>query len=345
VAVPFPTPLWESGGHAGGDCKNRWMIESLLPQLQAYCRQAFDQAGDIENLQPLSDGWESELWSFRFAGRDIVLRMLVGEQSREKSELESSVLEGLSRTEYPVPTVYATEPDTSVLGQPFMLMERLEGSVLGETLRTKPGSAPGLLERFIKLFVELHDPGLIERAGIGLVATSVEMAMSQAENAINDLDIDEFSPVVEWLKARMDGISLLPLSLTHNDYHPHNVLLRTDGGLVVIDWTSAQLTDLRFDLGWAVMLANANVGTQARRLLLGGYESLRGSRIRDMEFFEAWANARRLVDIVVSIRDGAERLGMRPAAVERMRERQAHIRPAQRLEQLTGIRIDSVEAL
>lgn len=133
-------------------------------------------------------------------------------------------------------------------------------------------------------------------------------------------------------------------AVTHGDYHPNNVLApttgRPDGIAVVIDWTNWAVTDPRFDLAWALVLAQAYAGPALRDAVPAGYERARGARVENLGYFEAYACARRLANVAISLRDGAERMGMRPEAVAMMRARAGAVRVVtEMLAARTGIRV------
>jgi aminoglycoside phosphotransferase (APT) family kinase protein len=129
------------------------------------------------------------------------------------------------------------------------------------------------------------------------------------------------------------------------DYHPYNILLRSDGAAFVIDWTSAQVSDYRLDLAWTLLLMSTYGNPEVRDLVLREYERIAGHEAEQIEFFEAAACLRRLVTIHISLSAGAEKLGMR-AGAEAMMADVDHITSVYAvLRERTGIRITKIEEL
>ena len=64
-----------------------------------------------------------------------------------------------------------------------------------------------------------------------------------------------FRLIACWLEANIPDP--VPLSLTHGDFHPANLIVHPDGDYRVIDWELASVGDPREDLGWMALAAIA----------------------------------------------------------------------------------------
>jgi hypothetical protein len=132
------------------------------------------------------------------------------------------------------------------------------------------------------------------------------------------------------------------LGLVHWDFHHENILVEAadrkkdskkdsnkEGKAWVIDWTQLQATDVRFDLAWTLVLLASERDPETAEAVRGGYLALRGGDeavIRaEMNFFLAAACAKRLLSVLVSMRHGADSLGMRPGAEAIMSSRLSRI--------------------
>jgi aminoglycoside phosphotransferase (APT) family kinase protein len=151
---------------------------------------------------------------------------------------------------------------------------------------------------------------------------------------------------VEWLEERREKVPCEVPSITHNDFHGFNIMLDKNENAYVIDWGAARVTDSRYDLAWTLLLYFAYGDIDRRDALLEGYEAAAGESVDQIEFFECCACLRRLHDISSSISKGAEELGMRPEAVQMMRESVDHIiNVRDRLKDLTGLVIPSIDSM
>lgn len=337
------------------------MSNTIQKLLQDYYAQAFPTKSDlqIKEFANITDGWESQIYSFVAeygpkTGRlrqGLVLRLYSGENAHTKAAHEFHSMSRLRRAGYPVPQVFLAEQEHSPFGKPFIIMERINGQVMWPLLSSSPPEKQQyLLALFCKLFVQLHaldwrlfvdstdrhsDPYLF-----------VDQWLDGARRTLNSSPQIGFLPIVEWLQDRRDDLSCQRPSPVHQDYHPNNVLIRDDGSAVVIDWTGFDVSDARFDLGWTLVLAHAYAGEYMRSSILQEYERLSGAVVKHIEYFEVCACARRLFDIAVSLSAGAERRGMRREAVTMMRQqREAHQRVYDLLLKRTRIRLTAIEEL
>jgi Ser/Thr protein kinase RdoA (MazF antagonist) len=139
--------------------------------------------------------------------------------------------------------------------------------------------------------------------------------------------------------------------MVHLDFHPDNVLLRRGvdpaaGGAIVIDWTSATVTDYRFGLASALVVIGAFQDWDESQAVLEDYQRQSGEAVENLEVFEAAACFLRLVLMTNSLMGDGQRIGMR-SGIERMLRAQmpAMRRLYERFLRLTGIVIPEVEKL
>jgi len=329
---------------------NEYLLGSALAQPESR----------ITDLESLTRGWECEMYAFQLEpakgarqGRSskFVLRAYPGVGAESKASSEFHNMRLLRRLGYPVPEVYLLELDTKHTGSPFMVMEWIEGQEMWSLLTSANKSRQGnILSTFAELFLRLHqinwrpfitDPQAIDHAGeFHLVDRWLERAAAMLEQFPGTgLEI-----VLEWLAERRELVPCAHPSITHNDFHPNNILVQADGAAYVVDWTGLSVSDFRFDLGWTLVLTHAYSGRSFRERVLAAYEECKGEGIDQLDFFLVSACARRLFDVSVSLNSGAERLGMRPGAAETMRQDLVPLSNVYLLlRDITGIRIEAVE--
>ncbi len=265
------------------------MTHDIEGRLQAYAEAALAQwtAPVVGPVGRISDGWESELYTLDIeygpqGGRQrvgLVLRLYPGEGAARKAEHEFNGMRKLHQAGYPVPWVHHLALADSPLGQPFILMDRIDGAPLWPDLAQRPpAEQQALLALFSALFVRLHQldwrPFAADPAGLAAAGPLVfaERALSEGRAAAARFALPGFVAVVDWLDAHRDAAACAEPAVVHRDFHPANVLLRADGTAAVIDWSGLAVSDARFDLAWTLMLAQSHAGAELRAVLLAGYE-------------------------------------------------------------------------
>lgn len=340
------------------------MPDDYLPLLQAYFAAAFPEreAPVVTDLVSLNNGWESDVYAFtaawgpstQRAREALILRIYPGNDAYEKSGREYRALALLKSAGYPVPRVDKLERDESPFGKPFLIMECVPGRPMWHMMfHSAPWTRKKLLSLFCGLFARLHaidwrglvpNPAEFEPGGpCGVVERQLALWQTAIGPAMGSLG--GFAANWEWLLAHQHDVVSDRAAPVHWDFHPENMLYKKDGSAVVIDWTSFDLTDYRFDLAWTLLLIGCNEHPRWREPVLREYERQAGHKVEGLEFFDVAACVRRLFSVIVSVNYGAEQLGMRPGAEAIMRSQApAMARVYDLLLQRTGLPIPEVEA-
>jgi aminoglycoside phosphotransferase (APT) family kinase protein len=335
----------------------------MQSRLQAYYVRAFPAMQDVQigELTSISAGWESEMYSLdveygpagarRRAAQ--ILRIYPGDDAHDKSAHEFHGMKRLYQAGYPVPQVLALERENSPFGQPFVIMEKIDGQVLWPLLFNSSGKKQQeLLTLFCNLFVQLHtldwrpfvdDAASYEAKG---PYAFVDEWLDLGRGVGTRFPVPGLLPIIEWLEERRDDVPCPQPSLVHLDFHPGNVLLRDDGAAFVVDWTQLRVSDPRFDLAWTLLLVGTHEDARWRDVILHEYERLAGITVEQLAYFDVFACIKRLVSVAISLSDRPERFGMRPAAVAMMKQQMGAIRRVyDLLLERTGLRVPEIEAM
>jgi aminoglycoside phosphotransferase (APT) family kinase protein len=185
----------------------------------------------------------------------------------------------------PVPALYWLETDPSVLGMPFYVMERIEGTVPSPMARQPfaTDAAPAIGAQFVDILATIHE--IDWRA----------LAVAHLAPATNDPFGAACAEIDKWERFHTSGmIREVPairaalawardhvatsdrLVLCHGDYRTGNFLLR-DGTIVgILDWELARVSDPVDDLAWAALPA------------FRGRSGLVGHLLAEREFLERY---------------------------------------------------------
>jgi len=298
----------------------------------------FRGRGRVVDLVQIAQGWETEIYSFGLEHevddethtKTMVLRMYNGEGAEGKSLKEFRSMAKLHELRYPTAKVYHLEPNRSVLGKPFVIMEMVDGQSMGKIIETSPSKTREEMVRlFCRMFIDLHrldiKPFLSDRSLFPDTSYydtpehNMEKLLDNARQTLVQFRNTEFDQVLDWIETNKGNVSKGRLSPIHLDYHFYNVLIRSDGKPCVIDWTNFDIMDYRIDVAWSLLLSSTYGNPGARDHILKTYEDIAGDEVEDIEYFEVFAAARRLFSISISLSLGPEKLGMRPGATEMMK--------------------------
>ncbi|NQT07821.1 phosphotransferase [Candidatus Bathyarchaeota archaeon] len=304
----------------------------------------------VYDVKEITSGWETRLFyfvlSYTYSGSSHDDRLVARIFSGKGAEHEYDIMSFLMRMGYPVPRVYEFD-EGGVLGQPFLIMEFIEGrNMEREFLSGSQEDLEEALDIMMELFTRLHDIDVSGFPSSTEVTTPVyiDRILLRHRKVTAEFGIEWMGPLIEWLEERKGSVTSMPPAVLHRDFHPMNIMLKPDGSPVVLDWGASHVGDRRNDLSWLMLLAGTFLEPSVRDAILAAYEVASGTEMEDIQFFEALSILRRLTDVTVSVEAGAETRGMRPGAVEMMREAAGHIRNVyDLLIELTGLRLPEYE--
>lgn len=309
----------------------------------------------ISNVRQISGGWEAFLFAFRLQlksgeSQEYILRLFPNDGDG-KAQHEFNGMQRLKRLHYPVPTVYHLHlSHQSIFKNAFFIMDFVEGGTVYSQLISDGVLNEKLLAAYCQIMVDLHQLEWESEFDADFDADDpyafIDHWLHQADSMLQHEVYSDFVPLVEWVKARRDLLACPRLSLTHNDFHPENVMIDGDGKLYVIDWSNWRLADYRYDLGWTLLLVGTYGSREYSSALLSLYESLQGNTAEQMNIFIAMAIGRRLRDLVSSTKGSPSDSGMLPDIAEVMRQNVSHYRACYDwLLEITNTRLLGIENL
>jgi aminoglycoside phosphotransferase (APT) family kinase protein len=249
------------------------------------------------------------------------------------------IMKALSGTGVPVPEMLWIEADVTVLGSPFFVMERVEGSIPSDN---PPYHADG--------WVTGLDPD--ERCALWNSAVDALAAIHQQDPAALGLDflsappaggadacawqLEHWSSYCDWVTAGQRQPTLDaarawlrartphrddPLRLCWGDARIGNMIFREGRCQAVLDWEMATLGPPEMDLGWFLYMdRHHSEGVGAPRLpgfperqeTVTRWEGHLGRPARDLEYWEAFA-AFRFAAIMTRVGQQLVHFGILPA--------------------------------
>jgi aminoglycoside phosphotransferase (APT) family kinase protein len=266
-------------------------------------------------IRQFPSGFSNLTYLVTMGDRELVLRKPpIGADIRSAHDMarEFRVLSALKPVFPYCPTPLACTEDTSVIGTPFFVMERIRGIILRKDLppglSLSPEEAGTLCRRLVDVQAELHAID-VRAAGLdflgrpeGYVRRQVEGWSGRYRRARTP-DAPDFETVMAWLTDKMPPDTDHP-TLVHNDYKFDNVVLDPSkpGTIIgVLDWEMATYADPLMDLGNSLaywidrddpgecqMIRQAPTtmdGALTRREILERYSAVTGRSVRDFDFY------------------------------------------------------------
>lgn len=170
---------------------------------------------------------------------------------------EYTVMSALAGTDVPVPTTYAHCADPEVIGAPFYVMERIEGTAYRSASQLEPlgpQRTAAIADRMVDVLVALHavDPAAVGLAEFGRPQGFLERQVrrwgKQLEGS-KTTDRPHADALHRRLTERVPDDDGAWAGIVHGDYRLDNLLTGSDDHIkAVVDWEMATLGDVRTDL-------------------------------------------------------------------------------------------------
>ncbi len=219
------------------------------------------------------------------------------------------------RTRIPVPHCVWFEADASVVGQPFYVMERVDGvvpsdnppfAVMGWLAEASADDQAKLWRRSLEVLAELH---ALDWRAIGLAfldrpqygGSGFEQQLGYYAEYLPWAKAGVSHPLLDdtfaWLQAKKPR-DLGPVVLNWGDARISNMMYRDFTPVAVLDWEMACTGPAEVDLAWFWYIAyflTEGLGIQNlpgfpdRAGHVAIYESITKRPVRNLDYFEMWA--------------------------------------------------------
>ncbi|HEY2053061.1 MAG TPA: phosphotransferase family protein [Solirubrobacterales bacterium] len=270
-------------------------------------------------LRPLTGGNSNETMLLRAGGERLVMRRpprATIDSSAHNVAREARVLAALAPTAVPVPAPRGLCVEEKVPEAPFLLMEEIEGTSLGDQLPDRwaddPGAAVGAVGRATA--TALADLHTLDWRGLGLgdfgkpddfLARQVPRWRKQLDR-YRHRELPDFELVAEWLEANRPP-DAAP-GILHGDFHVDNCLFAVEPTprlAAIIDWEMSTIGDPLLDVGlflgfwgteraappgmpWVQAISRVD-GAPSRCELAGVYEERSGRSLSHLPYYMALA--------------------------------------------------------
>jgi aminoglycoside phosphotransferase (APT) family kinase protein len=260
-------------------------------------------------------GYSNLTYLLTFDGREMVLRRPpFGKKAKTAHDMgrEYRILKALNPVFSYCPKPIAYTEDTSIIGCPFYVMERLRGIILRKDLPPDlsftPEQARQLCEKLLDVQIQLHaiDYKKIGLENYGKPKGYVErqvVGWSDRYRAARTDDAPDCEKIMAWIRENMPADCERP-GIIHNDYRFDNAVLDAKNPMKIIgilDWEMATIGDPLMDLGnslayWVqrddpaeiqlIRVAPTNMeGALTRSEIIRQYSEKSGRLIENFDFY------------------------------------------------------------
>ncbi|MCK5914969.1 MAG: phosphotransferase family protein [Deltaproteobacteria bacterium] len=283
--------------------------------IKSFLQENIDDLYEDIVITQFPSGYSNLTYLVSMGGRQMVLRRPpIGAKVKAGHDMgrEYKVLKALHPAFPYCPKPLAFTEDTSIIGTPFFVMERLSGIILRKDLPPELSfsrfQAANLCRTLTHLQADIHAID-VKRAGLdfigkltGYVQRQVEGWSRRYRKAKTD-DAPDCETIMAWLKDKMPPDTKHP-TIVHNDYKFDNVVLDPDKPekiIGVLDWEMTTYGDPLLDLGnslayWIedgdpdymkmIRTMPTNIpGALSRQEILNHYEKRTGRSTQQFDFY------------------------------------------------------------
>lgn len=288
-------------------------LEALIARLEGYLSGVTGSSAQVMSVQPLAGGASRASWALTVnldgTPERLVLRMDHASQMTDSAltrEQEYRLMQRAHESGVKVARVRFACTDPAVLGQPFFLMDYVDGISIGRKVVTLPELADArarLPEQLADQLARIHampvdDLDFLARPAGG---DPIAAVLEESRAMLDALAITSpaFEYALRWADRHRPACERV--TFIHGDFRIGNILVDADGLAAVIDWEFAHIGDPHEEIGYICMrdwrfghghLRLGGIGDRER--FITAYESASGQRVdrRAADWWELLGNIR-----------------------------------------------------
>lgn len=185
---------------------------------------------------------------------EMVLRCEASSKLSESQPLQNQfkLLKIAKKAKITVPQPYWFCGDSSVIGEPFYLMERIKGESLGNRI-TRNGAQPNIAATLGKELAKIHSIGNPGNQLNFLESVQNSPALDAITKYRRYLDeLPEPHPVIEWTLRWLElkAPSSDEIVLCHRDFRTGNYMVQSGRLTAILDWEFSGWGDPHEDIAW-----------------------------------------------------------------------------------------------
>ena len=232
----------------------------LNEELTTFLRSKLRENVSIDReLRRMPGGFDTDTYSFSITNApdnfptDLVLRYFRHAHETPRVVRESTVQNAAASGGHAVPSVPLDSTGVLLADRPFLIMERLPGTNLGDLLMKDESYVPLFPAIIAKLQAGLHrlDTTSLRKhlteSGVDIEHMQPTRMLGAIEAIANATKLPDLRKLSRWLNGNYPDQPSNP-SIIHGDLHPMNILM-SDGKISgLIDWATSMFTHPEYDI-------------------------------------------------------------------------------------------------
>ena len=309
-------------------------VDAIRTQLEQFLRERSWDVRIDPAIHRFAGGLDTYIYGVTLRGTlpegwptRVVLRVYPAADQGPKMEREFAVQRFMGGRGFPAPRPLLAGKADEVWSLPFMLMERVEGS-LSTSGFTNPLRMRGMIRAMAALQARLHSLP-IDGCPLPYEGPLVDRMLAEPREIIEKYPAPELARGLRWVEENAGIVREEEPVLVHNDLHPVNVLAQRRR-LTLLDWPDADIGDRHSDVArtlgvfkGAEFMASGPIGRTApgflRRYTVSNYLRDYATHFpldaRRLRYWEVLHGFRELVTVETMDREGAAALGGRDGLV------------------------------
>jgi aminoglycoside phosphotransferase (APT) family kinase protein len=236
--------------------------QELLSRLGEWLARKAGTGARLEDAAVIAGGFSRLMLDVRWTGGHGVVRIEQDGMFATEGRREASVMRILRGRGYPVPAILWEEPDPSVLGHPFFVMDFVEGRA-----RTDEEGLDDVLRVLARLYglgqAAVDEVAALDGLPAGCEPEQVIEAQLRHWHDVYSSAATYPIPLLErgfaWLRANLRPTG--PSVVVHGDPGPGNALQDASGVAAVIDWELAHAGDAAEDWAYLALIRGRRLGS------------------------------------------------------------------------------------
>lgn len=232
------------------------LAEGITQFLRAKVGPSVGIAGDLTRLQ---GGFDTDTYSFSVENapldlpKHLVLRHFKHAREAPRVIRESAIQNAAASGGHAVPSVPIDSSGELLDGRPFLLMERLPGTNLGELLMTDQTYIQKFPLVMAKLQAGLHRLDTtklrahLDASGVDLESMKPTRMLQTITTIAEATGLPDLVELSQWLTENFPAQPENP-AIIHGDLHPLNILMHEGKVSGLIDWATSMFTHPEYDI-------------------------------------------------------------------------------------------------